>query len=108
MIWADKRVFDSQRATSTAGVAAGDQLPTRRTRSLPPEPSSCLSAGHYDRLHLANGRVELCFIEAAYEKVKFCGDSISDAGIAIGCGFLALLRTEMSSSERTTPPLPPQ
>lgn len=56
VIWADKRVFDSQRATSTAGVAAGDQLPTRRTRSLPPEPSSCLSAGHYDRRHLAKDR----------------------------------------------------
>ena len=81
VIWPDKRVFDSQRVTSTAGVAAGDQLATRRTRSLPPEPSSCLSAGHYDRPHLAKGRVELCFIEAAYEKVKFCG-GISDASIA--------------------------
>ncbi len=39
-------------------LTAGDQLPTRRTWSHPPEPSSCLSAGHYDRRHLAKGRVE--------------------------------------------------
>ena len=74
VIWANnKRVFESQRATSSnAGVAAGDQLPTRRTRSHPPEPSSCLSAGHYDRRHLAKDRVEPCFYRCRYYENEFC------------------------------------
>jgi hypothetical protein len=44
------------------------------------------------------------FIDADYEN-EFCS-GVPDAGIANRLRFLALLRTEMSSCERTTPPFP--